>query len=387
MAKIYIIAGEDSGDFIGRALIKNLKAIYKSKIDFVGIGGSLMSEQGVKSLFPIYEINLIGFLEIVPHIFRLRKLIGQTVNDIIEQAPDLLITIDSPGFTYRVTKKIRSRNPNIKMMHIVAPSVWAYKPGRAKKYAEIYDRLLVLLPFEPPYFQKLGLNTSYIGHPVLEQKFYSDDKDLLRKELRIPENATIITVTPGSRKSEIIIHMPVFCESLNLVARKCGNLEVIFVLANSTYKDLIKGFLTNAMFNFSFSYDRLKSYGVADIALAKSGTNTLEIAASKTPMIVAYKLNIISYLLVKLFIKVKYISLINIIANEAIIPEYIQSDCRVENISSAIIDLLWGHEKSQIQLDECQKALYKLGFQSDQSPSFIAAQIIKKEFLDKLIEL
>jgi lipid-A-disaccharide synthase len=387
MAKIYIIAGEDSGDFIGGAIVKHLKDIYPSKLDFVGIGGSFMGDQGIKSLFPIYEINLIGFFEIVPHIFRLCKLIARTVDDIIKQAPDLLITIDSPGFTYRVAKKIRRRNPNIKILHIVAPSVWAYKPSRAMKYAKIYDHLFTLLPFEPSYFQKLGLNTSYIGHPVLEQRFYSDDKEQIRQELRISENATIITVTPGSRRSEIIMHMTIFCESLNIVAQKCGNLEVIFVLANSNYKDLIKSFLTNAKFNFSFSYDRLKSYGVADIALAKSGTNTVEIAASKTPMIVAYKLNIISYLLVKLFIKIKYISLINIITNKAIIPEYIQSNCNINNISSAIINLLWDPEKSQNQLDECQKALNELGFQSEQSPSFIAAQIIKQEFLDKLIEL
>ena len=384
MAKIYIIAGENSGDFIGGSLIKNLKNICQSKIDFVGIGGSFMESEGIKSLFPIYEINLIGFLEIIPHIFRLHKLIEKTVSDIIEKTPDLLITIDSPGFTYRVAKKIRNKNPNLKMIHIVAPSVWAYKPSRAEKYAKIYDHLFTLLPFEPPYFQKFGLNTSYIGHPILEQEFYSNgDKERLRKEFIVSESATIITVTPGSRKSEIIMNMPIICESLNIVARKYKDIEVIFVLLNNNYKNLIKSFLINSTFHFSFSYDRLKSYAVADIALAKSGTNTLEIAASNTPMIVMYKLNIMSYFFVKLFIKVKYVSLINIIAQEEIIPECIQSKCTAENISLAIIDLLWNHDKSRTQLEKCQEALHKLGFRSDQNPSLIATQIIKTEFLEK----
>jgi len=362
--------------------MKNLKNIYQSKLDFVGVGGSCMEEQGMQSIFSISEINLIGFFEIIPHIFRLRKLIQQTVNDINNERPDLLITIDSPGFTYRVVKKIRNENPNLKIMHIVAPSVWAYKPSRAEKYAKIYDYLLTLLPFEPPYFQKFGLKTSYIGHPILEQKFYHD-KEQLKKELLISENTTVIVVTPGSRKSEIIMHMPIFCESLNIIAQQYRDIEVIFVLLNDNYKDLIKSFLINTKFNFSFSYDRLKSYGVADVAIAKSGTNTLEIAASKTPMIVTYKLNIMSYFFIKIFIRIKYISLINIIAREEIIPEYIQPKCTAKNISLAIINLLRNHNESQTQLEKCEQALHQLGFQSDQNPSFIAAQIIKKEFLYK----
>jgi len=380
MAKIYLIAGENSGDFIGSSVMKNLKEINESELDFVGIGGCLMEEQGLNSLFPIYEINLIGFFEIIPHILKLNKLIEKTVNDIIEKSPDLLITIDSPGFTYRVVEKIRDRNVNFKIIHIVAPSVWAYKPNRAKKYAKVYDYLLTLLPFEPPYFEKVGLKSSYIGCPILEQKFYND-KDKLRQELLIPENTTIISVTPGSRKSEIMMHMPIFCKSLNIVAEKYKNLEVIFVLPNDKYRDLIKSFLVDVAFHFIFSYDKLKSYAVADIALAKSGTNTLEIAASNTPMIVAYKLNILSYLFVKLFIKIKYVSIINIMAGKEILPEYIQSKCNPQNIASGLISLLWDHEKTQTQLDESMKILYKLGLGQNQPPSKTAARIITDKFL------
>ncbi|WP_341748292.1 lipid-A-disaccharide synthase [Candidatus Tisiphia endosymbiont of Dascillus cervinus] len=387
MAKIYLIAGEISGDFIGSHLIQSLKDLYKLEeiqLEFVGVGGSKMEEVGLEhSLFPISQINLMGFVEIIPHIFKITKLIKRTIADIIQHAPDLLITIDSPGFTYRVAKRIRAVRPNLKIIHIVAPSVWAYKPSRAMKYAKIYDHLLALLPFEPPYFQKVGLDCRYIGHPILEQYFYDDkDKELLKQELQIPVHSEVLCVTCGSRKGEITRHAPVFTPAINLLAKKFPNLEVIFVTAESSHKSLIEPFLSDAAFNYHFSSDRLKIFAVATLALAKSGTNTLEIAACNTPMIVAYKLNILSFLLIKLLIKIPYISLINIIANKEILPEFIQFNCTKSNIADKLTSLLVDRKKAAQQVKESRKILIELGFKSPSSPSSVAAHIIKSECLN-----
>lgn len=384
MAKIYFIAGESSGDFIGQQLIQKLG----KDIIFVGVGGSLMQASGMqKTLFPISEINMMGFVEILPHIFKIKKLIKDTINDIINHQPNILITIDSPGFTYRVAEKIRLLLPNLKIIHIVAPSVWAYKPSRALKYAKVYDCLFALLPFEPPYFHKVGLDCRYIGHPILEQNF-NQDKSLLKKQLQI--TGTLLCVTLGSRRGEILKHLPIFYQAIEIVAKKHPDLEVIFVLSDPQHEHLIKQFLLNsgllnisskASFNYSCSTDRLKIFAASDIALAKSGTNTLEIAACRTPMIVAYKINLLSYWFVKALAKINFVSLINIIANRQILPEFIQLNCTAENLSTELIKLLANRQNSQQQVSESSEILSILGLHSQNCPSLIAAKIIQSEFL------
>jgi len=385
MVKIYLIAGETSGDFIGGRLMQSLKDLYTldgTAVKFEGVGGKNMQEAGLGvSLFPIEQINLMGFVEIIPHIFAISKLIDRTINDIVEQAPNLLITIDSPGFTYRVAKKVRQLIPKLKIIHIVAPSVWAYKPSRALKYAKIYDYLLALLPFEPPYFQKVGLNCQYIGHPIIEQNFYDEQaKPALRQELNIALNSKIISVTCGSRPGEIIKHIPVFMATLNMINLQYPNLEVIFVIANHRHQSLIESFLAKATFNYRFSNDRLKIFSIADVALAKSGTNTLEITASGTPLVVAYKLNIVSFLLIKLLIKIPYISLINIIANRKILPEFIQYNCTSDNLANSLITLMSDNKKATEQVQDSRQILKKLYLHSSLSPSKLAANIIKSIF-------
>lgn len=369
MTKIYIIAGEPSGDYIASLIMRNLSS---HAINFEGIGGPLMIKQGLKSLFPMTEISLMGFLEILPHIFRLKKLLNQTIRDVLNQNPDMLITIDSPGFTYRVAKKVRQYKPNLKILHIVAPTVWAYKEGRALKYARIYNNLFTLLPFEPPYFEKVGLKSTYIGHPILEQEFYSD-KQALKNQENITKEVKTLCITAGSRKGEIVRHMPIFVSTLKIIAKKYNNLRVIFVLATSDHEDLLKQYLVDCNFNFSFSTDRLRSFALADVGLAKSGTNTIEIAASGTPQVVAYKINYFSFLIVKALIKIRYASLINIISNKEIIPEFLQNDCQSEKIALALLELLSNPEKAEEQIQESQKVLKKMGFQSSLRPSEVAA--------------
>ncbi len=374
--KLYIVAGETSGDFIGGLLIKAIRELVKEgkNVTFHGVGGKNMSDEGVKSLFPISYISLMGFFEVLPHIFRLKKLIDKTVEDILSQNPDVLITIDSPGFTYRVASKVREIAPHIKLVHIVAPSVWAYKPGRAKKYAKIYDHLLTLLPFEPPYFTACGLRSTCIGHPILEQAFYVGSKGL-KQEMNISENVKVIAVTPGSRLGEISRHMPIIKQVFDELS-STHTIKVIFVQPDESNVQNILKYLVGTKFEFGFSTDRLKIFAVSDCALAKSGTNTIEIAASGTPMIVGYKLSPITFFFLKLMIKIKYASLINIISNREIIPEYIQSDFNAENVTQAISELLSDNKRSKSQVAESQRVLESIGFNSDQKPSVTAAKII-----------
>lgn len=373
--KLYIIAGESSGDLIGSLVMSALKKESK-KIKFHGVGGANMKKAGLNSLFPIEQISLIGFFEVVPHIFRITKLINNTVKDILEHKPDMLITIDSPGFTYRVAEQVRAANPNIKLVHIVAPSVWAYKPERAKKYAKLYDNMLTLLSFEPKYFIEEGMKSSCIGHPVLEQKFYKDSASL-RKEMQIDFDTRVIAVTPGSRKGEISRHMPIIRHVFENLAMMY-KIKVIFVQSNKDNIKLISKFLEQAKFNYVFSTDRLKVFAVSDCALSKSGTNNLEIAASGTPMVVGYKLNTLTFAALKRIIKIKYSSLLNIIPDREIVPEYIQSDFNVDNLVKAFRDLLNNKEKANLQIQETNKVLESMGFDAKDKPSSKAAKVILK---------
>ncbi|MBN8512062.1 MAG: lipid-A-disaccharide synthase [Rickettsiales bacterium] len=377
MKRYYIIAGEESGDYIGSKLIESLKSLgLAEQIIFYGIGGRNMTSCGLKSLFPITEINLMGFVEVIPKIFRIKSLIKQTIQDIINKKPDVLITIDSPGFTYRIAKQIKQLVPNIKLVHVVAPSVWAYKPQRAEKYAKVYDHLLTLLPFEPEYFTPLGLDTTCIGHPILEQEFVIKSS-ILREKMNISKDVKIIGVTPGSRKGEINRHMPIIRKVFDKLSTT-HPIKIIFIQSDDSNIQQISRFLSDAKFDYCFSTERLNSFAVSDCVLAKSGTNTIEISASGTPMIVGYKLNPITFFLLKLMIKVKYATLINIIAGKEIIPEYIQSDFNVDNITHAIGDLLSDNKRSQSQVSEGQRILKNIGLNSEEKPSMKAAKIITR---------
>lgn len=371
---IYIIAGEASGDRIGSNLMNEMNAQNPDSY-FHGIGGEQMIHSGLAPLFPIEEISYMGFLDILLNIFKLKSLINKTIADIKSKNPDIVITIDSPGFCYRVVKSLRDDGYKGRIMHIVAPSVWAYKPSRAKKFALIYDHLLALLPFEPPFFEKEGLNTTYIGHPVFEQSFGEENN--FRQRYDIKKDEQIILVTPGSRKGELKKHLPDFVNALNKLALT-NSFIACFSLIN--HKELVEKYLTNASFKYIIvgNSDRLASYSAADIALAKSGTNTLEIAASKTPMIVAYKVDLLSYIVIKTLIKIKYASLINIIAGKEILPEFLQSNCNSDSLCKGMKGLLDNKKARDEQVTKAGKILKLMGYGSKEKPSAIAAQSVWK---------
>lgn len=363
---IYLIAGEVSGDAIGAKLMTQLAKLLPDA-KFHGVGGSAMEAQGLSSFFKYDQINLMGFVEILPHIFLLRKLIHQTVDDIVTKNPAVLVTIDAPGFCYRVAKLVRKACPHMKMVHVVAPSVWAYKPGRATKFAAIYNHMLTLLPFEPPYFEAVGLPATCIGHPVFDQEFGGGDE--FRTRHGIARDAKVVVVTPGSRKGEIARHLPVFLKALEGVRRRYKDLVVVIPSSLSLpVEDCI---------TIDHS-QRLSAYAAADVALAKSGTNTLEIAASGTPMIVAYKMNFLTFWAVKLMAKIKYASLINIVANREVIPELLQHEATPANLTAGLLKILDNPEVAKEQIEESTKSLKAMGFGGKSSPTELAAKVIVK---------
>ncbi|MDR0942179.1 MAG: lipid-A-disaccharide synthase [Holosporales bacterium] len=335
MKRLYIIAGEASGDFLGAGIIDKLKGV-----NIKGIGGKLMESKGFKSLFDINDISVGGLIEVIPHILKIKRLINKTVDDILTNKADAILTIDSPGFCFRVAKKVRKRDPKIKLMHLVAPSVWAWRPGRAKSVAKLYDQLLTLFDFEPQYFVKYGLKTTFVGHPVVE-KFAGANG----------EKEDILLLMPGSRTQEIKTLLPIFLKSLeNIEAKRIA----IPTLPN--LEPLVKAIIGAGNIEIVSDEDeKLKLYKSAKLAIVASGTATLQLALSECPMVVCYKLSWVSYWIVRSLIKVRFISLVNIILGEAVVPELIQKDCSPEKISIAASKL-----NVDVQLKNFKKLRTKL---------------------------
>lgn len=379
--KIFIIAGEASGDIIGSKLMESFKS-EMPHLEFHGIGGPQMSLKGIRSIIPINDLSLMGFVEIIPHIFKINKYINHAVKRIMEYEPDMVITIDSPGFNFRVVKALRQKKLDAKFIHLVAPSVWAYNPGRAEKVAKYYDLLLTLLPFEPPLFTKYGMKAEYIGHPIFEQNF-KRNTDKFESKYNIPHDAEVICITPGSREGEIKRHMSIFTSALKLLQTKY-KIFALIPLSKEKDKDIVESIIGDQIpHQCVFSEEKLDAYSASDVAIAKSGTNVLEIMACDTPAIVAYKVNPISYFYIKLKAMIKHVSLVNIIANKAIIPEFIQNDCTPANLANAIVKYIENDRLADIEVTEAQKIMEQIGFRDKTKASKRAAQIIIKEFISR----
>lgn len=379
--KIFLIAGEASGDVLGGKLIAAIKKqIGNSEIELMGVGGPKMEAQGLKSIFPISELSLMGFAEIVPHIPKLLKLIKNTTDLIAREQPDLLITIDAPDFCFRVVKKLKNYQEaqKIKKVHMIAPSVWAYREGRAEKIAKLYDLLLAILPFEPPYFEKYGLKTVFIGHPIVEEEIKNDGTKFKVRH-KIGDDEILICLTPGSRNGEVKKIFPEMIGAINLLALKYHNIKVAIPLIEKT-KELIKEEINQLNVEVILVDQKEKNelFSAANFAIAKSGTNTVEIAMYELPMIVVYKANILTFLIIKILSKVKFANLINLILNKEVIPELLQLDCRADLIASKLDNLIKNPQLAQKQIEESKIALNIMGMNSaTKSSDKGAAEILK----------
>ncbi|MCT4634824.1 MAG: lipid-A-disaccharide synthase [Rickettsiales bacterium] len=372
MRKIYIIAGEASGDNIGAKLMKAIRS-QNPNVEFYGIGGDKMQGQKMKLLFPAKELSVMGFLEVLPHIFKFLKLIKQTIEDIIRIQPDVVITIDSPGFCFRVAKNVKERIKG-KLVHYVAPTVWVYKPERAKKIAKLYDHLLVILPFEPEYFLKEGLATSYVGHPAIED-LKMQDKQIFRNKYKIPQGNLLVCLAPGSRKQEIKRLLPIFLESIQYLSKKVKqNITIVIPIKDYLKKMIEEGIDESLDIILVDEKDKEGLFSSCDVALAKSGTITTELAFYQMPMVVGYKINPISYWLLKRMVVGKYATILNVLADKELVPELLQDKCNPLEIGEALYQatLLQNRTKWNKEV-KLQLAKLQVG---KKIPSQLAAKVI-----------
>lgn len=374
--KIYLIAGEPSGDLLGSRFMRAMKA-KNPNVEFLGVGGESMEREGLKSLFDISDLAIMGLAEVVPSIPKVLRLIKQTVTDIEQNKPDVIMTIDSWSFGARVQKKIRKKKLGIPQVHYVAPQVWAWKKKRARTMYKYVDLLLTLLPQEPKYFTPYNLDAVCVGHPVIESQVVSGDADAFRKQYNIEKDKTIISVLPGSRHNEVALLLPVFLESAKLLLQK--NEDLHFVIPTvKTVAERVKKMCEGTKLPITIVEDEITRYGAfkaSSAAIAASGTVALELAIAGVPHIVGYKVSPFSAWLVKHFLHIQFVNLSNIILGREIIPEVLQERCIPVNIALYIQGLLNKDSWYEKQIEGFAKVRQLLGM-GEQTPSERACEII-----------
>ena len=371
MKKIFILTGEPSGDKLASKVISQLKS-SRSDIEYLSVGGEYLKALGIKSLYELKEVTYLGFTKVLLNVFKIRKTINETVDEIIRFNPDILFSVDSPDFTLRVSKKVKKLKPKIKTIHFVAPKVYVWREHRVKQLKYFLDHILLLFPFEKKYFDKENINSTFIGHPLLEEQENSkiDISQIIRKDKKI------FSIYPGSRLSEINVLTPVLFEFVRLMNEKYTNMFFIF---HSTieHSQLIKNLLTKENFKNCevVSDEKIKSHVLKQsiFAVAKSGTISLEICNAKIPSIIIYKMNSINFFIVKLLVKVKFANIINIAADDEIIPELLQSKCNSKNIFNTVDGLLINQQALEKQITKSQAIIGK--FKTDKS-SEIASSVL-----------
>ncbi len=373
--RIFIIAGEPSGDVIGGKLIKALSQMNPN-LEFRGVGGDNMINEGLNNIFPMHDLSIMGFLEVIPAIPRIINRLKQTIRSIIEFKPQIIITIDSPGFNFRIVNKVRLLFGNkIKIIHYVAPSVWAYKPERVFKVAKLFDHLLMILPIEKQYFEN-HVPCTYVGHPIIEQDLKSSlPISAIRKKYGIKDTEKLITIMPGSRKGEIEKHLECFIKAVDLVKQDVN--AKVFIPTHRNFEKLIS-YKAKGVIISSNPDAKKELITASDVALVKSGTSSVEMISYNIPTVVGYRMNALTYLYLKNKIKVKYASLINIILNREVIPEFIQKNCTPQNLADAILKLLKDNSARAKQLDAFQEVSSKFKGEADKLPSQLAAEVVSR---------
>jgi len=376
---IYIIAGEPSGDILGAHLMRSLKAQSQAPLIFFGIGGEQMEKEGLRSLFPYYELAHIGLSELLPHLVNLLARVEQTTEDIKTKSPHALITIDSPGFCKRVVKKLRKEHFETRYIHYVAPSVWAWKPKRAQEFAHLFDHLLTLLPFEPVYFEKEGLGATFVGHPIVAET-EAGDGAAFRKRYNLSPDAILFSVLPGSRAGEVQRHMPIFARAIALLSEPYPNLAICVPVPKHLLS-LVKPFFDDCPFRAIVTAnpeDKLDGIAASNAAIVKSGTVSLEVAKARTPMVIAYRVTETSAFIFKKLRLINLVTLVNILLKREVIPELLQENCTPLLIASSVAALLKSPEHAKAQreaIDEAFEMLHPPGLK----PSDLAARAVLEQ--------
>jgi lipid-A-disaccharide synthase len=375
---VYLIAGEPSGDALGGRLMAALKELTHGAVRFAGIGGERMAEEGLESLVPLDELAIMGVAEVLPRARAILRRVRETVAEIRRLKPGAVVTIDSSGFTWRVAQRLRSAGErDLPLIHYVAPMVWAWRAGRARRIARWYDHLMVLLPFEPPYFAKVGLACTYVGHPVVEGGAERGDGAGFRRRHGIAPDAPLLAVLPGSRRGEVGRLLAPFGGAVARLKARHPDLRVV-VPTTATVAGVVGAAVKSwaaPVIVVGGERDKYDAFAASNAALAASGTVALELALAGVPAVVAYRVNPLTHWLLRRIVSVRYIHLLNLILEREVVPELIQGECNEERLGSAIEGLLTDRVRARAQIEACRAALQRLGL-GGESPSRRAAGLV-----------
>ncbi|OKO71767.1 lipid-A-disaccharide synthase [Bradyrhizobium sp. NAS96.2] len=376
--KIFLIATEESGDRLGAALMQVLRQRLGDRVQFAGVGGRAMTGEGIDPLFPIEELSIVGLSAVVKQLPKILRLISRTADAVLADAPDMLVIIDSPDFTHRVARRVRARNPDIPIVDYVSPSVWAWRPGRARAMRSYVDHVLALLPFEPEEYRKLqGPPCSYVGHPLTEQlaSLRPNEEEQKRRDAQPP----VLLVLPGSRRSEIRHHLALFGAALGQLSQ-----QTPFELVLPTMPHL-EAMVREGVASWPVAprlaigeTEKRAAFRVARAALAKSGTVTLELALSGIPMVTAYRVGAAEAFILRRAIRVSSVILANLVIGSDIIPEFLQENCTPDKLAQALIDVIKDSPERLRQLVAFATMDGKMST-GDQPPSVRAADIVLAE--------
>ena len=372
MKKIFVLTGEPSGDKLASTVISKLK-INNPDIDYLSVGGTHIKKLGIQSIFDLKDITYLGFTSVLFNIFKIKKKINKTVDEIIKFNPDILFSVDSPDFTLSVAEKVKNFNNNIKTIHYVAPQVWVWRKNRVKKIKRFIDHMLLLFNFEKKYFDEENIKNTFVGHPLIEKK----DNVITTLDNLISKDKKIISLFPGSRKSEVNVLLPILLNFIKLMNKK--NLDYSFIFhATDENKEFIIDKVKNTYSNNIdvISDENIKDHVLSNsiFAVSKSGTISLQISSANIPSIIIYKLSFINFMIFKLLVNVKFANIINIINDKEVIPELLQKECNAEEICKTVRYFLKNPELMEKQLIDCKKTLE--GIKSKSSSSSEAALIL-----------
>ena len=385
--RLFLIAGEPSGDRLGAALMAGLKAM-EPDLEFHGIGGPLMQAEGLQTLFPMEELSVIGLAEILPRLRSLLRRVSETADEIVATRPDALITIDIPEFSLRVAAKVKARARDLRTIHYVAPTVWAWRAGRAKKMARSIDHVLALFPFEPPLMEAAGMTCDFVGHPVATEPVASaEEAQAFRSRYGIGADAPLLLVLPGSRRGEVARLAPTFGEALRPVLAAHPDLRVVLPTLAAVADDVAE--LTASWpvppvildprerSAADAAAEKRAAFAAADLALAASGTVSLELAAAATPMVIAYDMSWLSKQVIRMMLRIDTVTLVNLVSDTHAVPEFLAENCRPGPISDALLQLLEDGAARQAQLDAADLAMDRLGRGGDAPGLRAAASVLR----------
>lgn len=374
---IMLVAGEPSGDALGGQLIEGLKQLTGGNVHVIGVGGPMMRASGLQSLYPLDDTSVMGLREVVPRIPRILARVRQAADFAAKMKPDITVTIDSPDFTHRVARAIRRKAPELKLVSYVAPQVWASRPDRAEKMATYFDHVLCLLPFEPKFFANAGLKATFVGHPVVERAPQAGLGATFRDKYGIGADERILVLLPGSRISEVRFLWQVFREAIERTETKTGKLRVVVptVATVAARVKALVGAWDHPVIVVEDAKEKFAAFEAADVALAASGTVSTELALSATPMVIGYKVGKLTAWIARRYIRVPFVTLVNLILNRGAIPELIQEECTPEKLSAELVQLVMNPAARVAQVTASAEAVKALGL-GDEKPSLRAARAV-----------